>query len=154
MSLLHIFIFLSHWGCSPNIQLYFSKPLRLLCILVCFIVCDSSFFLLCALLSLIVVHYARDCSCIVCTECMCVDEWASEWSHAKILYWTDWWLREAISIKGKACIVWLFMCAELGRERFLCDIRYCRPPVKWKACIVWLFMCIELEVPFWVCDSR
>ena len=42
---------------------YFSKPLRLLCILVRFIVCDSSFFLLCSLLSWIVVHYARDCSC-------------------------------------------------------------------------------------------
>ena len=37
---------------------------RLLCILVCFIACDSSFFLLCSLLSLIVVHYARDCSCM------------------------------------------------------------------------------------------
>ncbi len=33
------------------------------CILVCFIVCGSSFFLLC-LLSLFVVHYACDCSCI------------------------------------------------------------------------------------------
>ena len=43
-----------------NIKLYFSKLLRLLCILVRFIVCDSSFFL-CSLLSLIVVHYARDC---------------------------------------------------------------------------------------------
>ena len=31
-----------------------------------FRVCDSSFFLLCSLLSLIVVHYARDCSC-TCT---------------------------------------------------------------------------------------
>ena len=50
-------------GCSPNIELYFSKPLRLLWILVCFIVCDSSFFLLCSLLSFIAVHYARDCSC-------------------------------------------------------------------------------------------
>ena len=28
-----------------------------------YIVCDSSYFLICALLSLIVVHYARDCSC-------------------------------------------------------------------------------------------
>ena len=43
--------------------MYFSKLLRLLWILVCFIVCDSSFFLLCSLLSFIVVHYARDCSC-------------------------------------------------------------------------------------------
>ena len=34
---------------------------------VCFIVCDSSFFLLCSLLSFIVVHYAHDCSC----TCMC-----------------------------------------------------------------------------------
>ena len=32
-------------------------------ILVCFIVYDFSFFLICSLLSLIVVHYARDCSC-------------------------------------------------------------------------------------------
>ena len=40
--------------------------LRLLCILVCFIACDSSFFLLCSLLSLIVVDYARDGSC-TCT---------------------------------------------------------------------------------------
>ena len=42
--------------------IYFSKPLRLLQILV-FVACDSSFFLLCSLLSFIVVHYARDCSC-------------------------------------------------------------------------------------------
>ena len=42
---------------------YFSKPLRLLWIGVCFIVCDSSFFLLCSLPSLTVVHYACDCSC-------------------------------------------------------------------------------------------
>ena len=40
------------------------KPLRLLWILVYFVVCDSSFFLLCSLLSFIVVHYARDCSCV------------------------------------------------------------------------------------------
>ena len=34
-----------------------------------FIVCDSSFFLLCSLLSFIVVHYARDCSCMyVCVH--------------------------------------------------------------------------------------
>ena len=52
-------------------------------ILVCFIVCDSSFFLLCSLLSLLVVHYARDCMrdytsklvkllfvCTIC--CLCV----------------------------------------------------------------------------------
>ena len=44
-------------------NIYFPKPLRLLWILVCFIACDSSFFLLCSLLSLTVVHYARDCSC-------------------------------------------------------------------------------------------
>ena len=47
----YIYIFLSHWGCSPNIKLYFSKLLRLLWILVCFIVCNSSFCLLCSLLS-------------------------------------------------------------------------------------------------------
>ena len=35
-------------------------------ILVCCITCGSSFFLLCSLLSLIVVYYARDCSC-TCT---------------------------------------------------------------------------------------
>ena len=46
-----------------------TKPLRLLWILVCFIACDSSFFLLCSLLSFIVVHYACDCSC-TCT-CTC-----------------------------------------------------------------------------------
>ena len=45
-----------------HVKLYLSKLLRLLWILVCFIVCDSSFFLLCCLLSLIVVHYACDCS--------------------------------------------------------------------------------------------
>ena len=45
---------------KPHSQLLilFSKPLRLLWILVCFIGCDSSFFLLCSLLSSIVVHYA------------------------------------------------------------------------------------------------
>ena len=46
-----------------TLYIYFSKPLRLLWILVCFILCGSSFFLLCSLLSLIVVHYVRDCSC-------------------------------------------------------------------------------------------
>ncbi len=33
-------------------------------LVVCFIACDSSFSLLCSLLSFIVVHYARDCSCM------------------------------------------------------------------------------------------
>ena len=42
-----------------------------------FIVCDFSFFLLCSLLSFIVVHYARDCSCGVraCNRgnvCLCL----------------------------------------------------------------------------------
>ena len=31
--------------------------------MVCFVTCGSSFFLLCSLLSLIVVHYAREFSC-------------------------------------------------------------------------------------------
>ena len=45
----------------------------MLWILVCFIVCDSSFFLLCSLPSLIVVHYARDCSSrLIAMQCGCV----------------------------------------------------------------------------------
>ena len=45
-------------------KLYFSKPLRLFNV-VYFIVCDSSFLLLCSFLSFfqVVVHYACDCSC-------------------------------------------------------------------------------------------
>ena len=33
-----------------------------------FVVNDSSFFLLCSLVSFIVVHYARDCSCTPAPE--------------------------------------------------------------------------------------
>ena len=49
-----------------HIKLYFCKLLRLLWTLVCLMMCDSSFFLLCSLLSLIVVHYVRDCGAL-CT---------------------------------------------------------------------------------------
>ena len=51
--------------------IYIRTYTKSLWILICFIVCDSSFCLLCSLLSLIVVHYARDCSCS-CT-CTSVD---------------------------------------------------------------------------------
>ena len=50
--------------------------MKLLCILVCFIECDSSFFLLCSLLSSIVVHYTRDHSCVY--MCTCIS-WSCSW---------------------------------------------------------------------------
>ena len=42
----------------------YMKEYMLLCILVCLIVCRSSFSSVLLILSLIVVHYARDCSCM------------------------------------------------------------------------------------------
>ena len=79
------------------------------------IACDSSFFLLCSLLSLIVVHYARDWSC----TCLCIKVlWLYIFTIC-LLFWQSIDLPVFIVLHNHTS------SATQNSDTFLCQVMWC-----------------------------